>query len=945
VEREWELAVLEQRLADARESNGSVVVIEAPAGKGKSRLLTIAGDMAREAGMQILGAHGNTLEREFAFGIALQLFEPLWLAADPSSREALLEGPVQAAARLLEGRLDEVVLSGFADHAYSLVHGLFWLTANLVDPPAEIGSGAPLVLLIDDAHDADRPSMRFLAYLAERITELPILMIVAVRQAEVPTDPEALSVVAKSPAATILQPQALTPAGVQTLIEAEFRSADSAFSVACAQATHGNPFLVTELLTQLRADGLPADAQTAQRLGSMAPEAVMHSVSRRLDRMSEPANALISAVAVLGGNARLRLAARVAGLDAGTAARAADELAAVHVFHPGEPLAFVHPLIRSAVAAAMSPMARGRAHRRAARVLDEEEAPAETVAAHIMLSPVERDVRAVKVLQRAARKGVAAGQAEAPLRMLERALAEDPEAEPNPELLSELGQAAAIAGRPDAPERLAQALALTADRRRRAELALAQGAALYAQARFREAATVVSKGLEELPDGNDDLRAELLAAFVAAGGMLPETLDEVRSKRATLLEHVPEPRTSRQRAALASSALQESALGSSRPDVRRLVDLAWDQDSPGPAAESSWPALAAALLAVDDLERAKEICDAALETGSRSPDALRERAAASQCLAWIQLHQGNVFEATADAELALDVAPAGWRSFVPSVAAALALCHVHRDHQDRAEQVLSALDGSQKLDGLERASLLEARAQLRLAQMRPKEALADALQAGHCLASRRGLCCPELLTWRSTGALAQITLGDPAEAERLIAVELEDARKLEKLRVMIRDLRVLALAREGDERIELLQEAVRLGERSPPRLEYTHALIELGASLRRDNQRAAAREPLRQALELASRGRAEAHIQTAQVELAASGARPRRVHLSGVDALTPSERRIADLAASGLTRRQIAERLFITPKTVEFHLRHVYQKLDIHNREQLAEALGEGTDA
>jgi DNA-binding CsgD family transcriptional regulator len=155
---------------------------------------------------------------------------------------------------------------------------------------------------------------------------------------------------------------------------------------------------------------------------------------------------------------------------------------------------------------------------------------------------------------------------------------------------------------------------------------------------------------------------------------------------------------------------------------------------------------------------------------------------------------------------------------------------------------------------------------------------------------------------------------------------------------------VLALAREGDERIKLLQDAVRLGEAGPPRLEYTQALIDLGAALRRDNQRAAAREPLRQALELASRGRADAHVQTAQVELAASGARPRRVHLSGVDALTPSERRIADLGASGLTRRQIAEKLFITPKTVEFHLRHVYQKLDIHNREELAEALGEGAE-
>ncbi|MBV9310698.1 MAG: helix-turn-helix transcriptional regulator [Solirubrobacterales bacterium] len=159
---------------------------------------------------------------------------------------------------------------------------------------------------------------------------------------------------------------------------------------------------------------------------------------------------------------------------------------------------------------------------------------------------------------------------------------------------------------------------------------------------------------------------------------------------------------------------------------------------------------------------------------------------------------------------------------------------------------------------------------------------------------------------------------------------------------MIRDLRILALSEDGRQRIELLEQAVRLGEQAPPRLEYVQALIELGAELRRQNQRAAARAPLRQALELATRGEASAQAKNAQIELAASGARPRRVHLSGVDSLTPSERRVADLAAGRLTRRQIAETLFITPKTVEFHLRHVYQKLDIHSREELARALAGG---
>jgi DNA-binding CsgD family transcriptional regulator len=161
-------------------------------------------------------------------------------------------------------------------------------------------------------------------------------------------------------------------------------------------------------------------------------------------------------------------------------------------------------------------------------------------------------------------------------------------------------------------------------------------------------------------------------------------------------------------------------------------------------------------------------------------------------------------------------------------------------------------------------------------------------------------------------------------------------------RVVIRDLRILGLAERGRRGIELLSEAVPAGDEIPTRLEQILALIDLGAALRRANQRAAAREPLRRALDLSHRGGATAIAQRARTALAATGARPRRVMLSGVESLTPSERRIAGLAAQGLTTRGIAEALFITPKTVEFHLRHSYRKLEISGRGELADALGDG---
>jgi DNA-binding CsgD family transcriptional regulator len=160
--------------------------------------------------------------------------------------------------------------------------------------------------------------------------------------------------------------------------------------------------------------------------------------------------------------------------------------------------------------------------------------------------------------------------------------------------------------------------------------------------------------------------------------------------------------------------------------------------------------------------------------------------------------------------------------------------------------------------------------------------------------------------------------------------------------VVIRDLRVLAFAAQGNRILDLLSEAVRIGRSAPPRLEYVSALVDLGAATRRANQRTAARHPLRKGLELAERDGAAVLARRAREELDATGARSRRAILSGLQALTPSERRVADLAAGGLTTRQISQVLFVTPKTVEFHLRHVYRKLDIpSSRADLARALSQ----
>jgi DNA-binding CsgD family transcriptional regulator len=172
-----------------------------------------------------------------------------------------------------------------------------------------------------------------------------------------------------------------------------------------------------------------------------------------------------------------------------------------------------------------------------------------------------------------------------------------------------------------------------------------------------------------------------------------------------------------------------------------------------------------------------------------------------------------------------------------------------------------------------------------------------------------------------------------------VQAEVELARRGGCPRAVGVALRAEGLLRSGDEGVRLLRDSVAVLEDSPASLEHARALSWLGAELRRQGRRADAREPLRRALDIADRMGAERLAAEARAELAAAGGRPRRRRLSGVEALTPTERRVAEMAAGGLRNKEIAQALFVSRKTVEMHLGHAYSKLDIHARDQLASAL------
>ena len=193
--------------------------------------------------------------------------------------------------------------------------------------------------------------------------------------------------------------------------------------------------------------------------------------------------------------------------------------------------------------------------------------------------------------------------------------------------------------------------------------------------------------------------------------------------------------------------------------------------------------------------------------------------------------------------------------------------------------------------------------------------------------------------WVPAAALGLATLGRTREAQDLAARELKEAVEFGSSRRHGVALSLCGALDSGPDGLAWLREAVAVLERSPARLEHGRALVNLGAGLLARGQRFAAREPLSRGLELAHRCGSVSLAEKARAALVASGARPRRVALTGPEALTASERRTARMAADGLGNREIAQALFLSTKTVETQLSRAYEKLGIHSRGELPAAL------
>jgi DNA-binding NarL/FixJ family response regulator len=892
LDRDSDLAAIGRQLAEVRAGSGRVTVVEGPAGIGKSSLLAAVARFAEADGMTVLRARGGPLEQDAAWGVARQLFG----RAD----EAL--GAAALARRALDPETPEPALAG--DAMYAAAHGLTWLASDLAEQ-------APLLLVADDVHWADAPSLRWLGQLAHRLDELRLGVLCAVRAGEPVPEPELLAELLASAEAPV-RPRPLGPAAAEALVRARLPQADASFAHACHSVTGGNPFLLHALLGHLVAERVAPTADVASGLSAFGPEQVARSVERRLARLPDGAAPLARAYAVLGRTAPLRHAARLAGLEPEDAAPLADALRAAGVLE-GDGLA--HPLVAAALYRSLPDGERALWHARAARLLEGEHAGAEDVAVHLLRTEPVADPAAVATLREAAAMAGARGAPESAAGFLRRALAEPPlDPAVTADVTGQLGQALAAHLHPDAPAVLRAAVERAASPQQRCELALRGARALGLGGHFPAAMDVIRPVLDDPAGLSPGELARLEAEYVTNGwthaATVPESLDRVR--RAAPSELV---RVNAAMASMMACEPAERALELLRPVFGDLED------------DSLLGTVACMVLAVDDeLDTAIAHCDALIDVAR--PRGWRI-ALAHGCMirSMALLRAGRPRDAEADARIAfeykLPVTPA------PAMLWTLTLLVDALTELDELEDADASIAragmlGDPPPGALPGPLFLQARGRLRLAQRRLEEARADLLAAGACW-EELGVSHPGFATWRVDLAEA----GDPSYAEEHLLL----ADRLGLPGPKGAALRALA-------GIPRLEQACALLELSPNRLEYTRALVDLGASLRRANRRNDAREPLRRALDLADRGGMRLLARRARHELQSTGARPRRAALSGVDALTAAEHRVAMLAADGLTNREIAEQLYVTQRTVETHLTHAFQKLDITSRSELGAAVG-----
>lgn len=928
LDREEDLAALDMALAEAAEGAGRVLLIEGPAGIGKTVLLDELRRRAGALGMEMLSARSGELERDFGFGVIRQLFEARVIGAGVEERARLLAD----AARLAEpvfaaGARTE----GGADVAYATLHGLYWLVVNLTED-------APLLLTIDDVQWADEPSLRFLLHLATRLPGMPVVIALTMRTGSETRRPELQTLLLEAQA-PILRPQLLGDAAVTNMVRATLGpDAAEALCRACAQATGGNPFLLSELLGELRRKARSSADIDPERVRGLAPARIAASVLLRVGRLDREAPGLTRSVAVLGDQARLVTCAQLARLDLDRARELADALAELAVFEPGEPLRFVHPIIRTAIYEDIPATERSGLHAHAARLLDAQYADPGTVAVHLLACPPRGDPDVVSTLREAARRAAVGGAPDTAASLLRRALEEPPGERDRPEILFELGTAEHELGVRTARLHLREAGETASDPVIRARAFIALAWATFSDpALRRQDLTRYQDVAREVRSHDRELALQLEAARLGGLFFNPD-LHPLFAAEAERFRDIP-AKTAAECLLLSFVARKVLATGHNVAEAGDLAERA--ASHPALASQGGHPLwrtnVTLCLIAAERYDVAEQVLTRAIRHAERAGSP--QWSSRALFLRGLTRHRrGDLRDAEADGRAAYDARRSTYAHAITTQLTPVIDSLADQGRVAEGETLLADNDMDGDFTPAVTAILpLLARGRLRAAGGDLAAARSDLEQALHWSRTQG----PVAADHDARVALVPVlqALGDHHAARVMADAALEAATASGSARAIGGALRVSGLVRGGQEGLELLQRAADTLATSPARLWHAEALVDLGSALRRGGQRTDARPVLRDGMELAHHCGATPLADRAADELRAAGARPRRRSGTGADALTASERRVAELAAGGMSNKEIAQSLFVTLRTVEMHLSNTYIKLEIPSRQGLTAAL------
>jgi DNA-binding CsgD family transcriptional regulator len=910
IERDLELRVLGDVVEAAAAGRGGAVLIEGEAGIGKTRLLRLAKARAEAAGDRVLYATADEFEANVPLAGARELLAQ-------AARGMARDGPARLGLLALDGALSDP--SGPSSRSAEVVNALWWLIVELADD-------RPLALFLDDGQWADDLTLHLLRTAARRVAELPLALVVAAR----PAGPgHRHAGLAAERAFVRLEPAPLSVAGSARLIEAVLARPESVEAVARARAaTGGNPLYLRELSQQARVGGVGLTSD------SRPPPQLVRLVGDRLDRLTAAAGALASAIAVLGPDADLTRARALAGLEASEAIAAEAELRVERVLD-ADGCTFAHPLVAAAAREAIGKADVAEMHARAAALLADDGVQDQRVAEHLLQAPAQGDATVVTTLRRAADLARRVGAYETAARLLERAATEPPAPEIVDVVDFERARSRLDAGDEEGWRLLARVAESAADASVRVDAARRLGKDLALHGRGMDAVGIMRPVLESLSADDEELRLELLVELTFLGGSVPAGYPQAQQMIATAAA-ASAGRTPGQRLVKAAAGVMR---GHNPSDpvaaARELLASRLHRDYPDGFAVGALTFAATALLmnadALQDAERAMD----ALQADAEQMALLDMVPATFWQQAQIAYQHGDLARCEVEARACIEAGA----DFARGLATPwLVLVCAEQNRLDEAEELLASAD---LLGPIPPTILLAAafgsRGRLRLAQGDAGGAVEDlgAMLDRNAAHHRQRVEPP----WRPLLAEALVLAGRSAEAAAEAEAYAALAAEWGTRRALGHTARMRALVAPREQAIALLEEARTHFASSHARLELARCLTELGARHRAAGERRAARTILRDAHDAAHACRAISLCERARAELLLAGGRPRPAAGAGAGALTPAERRVADIAAAGATNREIARRLYLSPKTVEMHLRSTYRKLDLPGRDGLATAL------